>query len=193
MDVLYEESALDVNTNKEKIKYNVVNVFFWISAIIGGFALFQCILFIPSYTALVFAVPTFIFGLSAVVLYLSKSKLNISYDYVFVSGELRISKVINVNKRKALAIIDSQDILQIGDTENMGFDRLFADPNTRKMVCTPNTQPSQDKFFMYILVGGREKTIYVLECREALLMHILKFARRGVLETDYVMQERKQK
>ena len=37
------------------------------------------------------------------------------------------------------------------------------------------------------------KKLFVLECREELLMHIMKFAKRGTLESDYVMQEKKQK
>ena len=45
---------------------------------------------------------------------------------------------------------------------------------------------------MYILVkAGAQRQLYVLECREELLINILKFARRGVLEDGYVSQEDK--
>lgn len=33
--------------------------------------------------------------------------------------------------------------------------------------------------------------MYILECREELLINILKFVKRGILESDYVMQEKK--
>jgi hypothetical protein len=44
-----------------------------------------------------------------------KNRFNVSYDYAFVSGELRIAKVINVNKRKLVARIQAEDIIQLGD------------------------------------------------------------------------------
>ena len=37
------------------------------------------------------------------------------------------------------------------------------------------------------------KKLYVLECREELLVNILKFVKRSTLEHDYVAQEKKQK
>ena len=84
-------------------------------------------------------------------------------------------------------------MLQIGDLDNPSYARLASAPNTKTVYCTSNDKPATGKFFMYILVGGDMKTLYVLECREMLLMQILKFARRSVLESDYVMQEKKQK
>ena len=77
--------------------------------------------------------------------------------------------------------------------ENTSYDRLSQDPNTKQIICTPNVEALDGKFFMYILVADSGKQLYVLECRELLLMNILKFTRRGVLETDYVMQEKKQR
>ena len=120
-------------------------------------------------------------------------RLNLSYDYTFVSGELRIAKVININKRKLVVRIQSEDIIQLGDTDNVSFDNLRADPNTKTILCTSNEEAAEDKFFMYILVNDNGKKLYVLECRELLLMNILKFVKRTTLESDYVSQERKKK
>lgn len=204
MDAFYEESAFGSKSEKEKKKYQIINVIFWICVVICVIFLMQCIMSVPwslsseaDYTTLGFAIfcgiQALAFGVTAFVLYKWKSRLNVSYDYCFVSGELRISKVININKRKLITRIDCADMLQIGDVDNSGFERLYSDPNTKKIVCTSNDEPSNGKFFMYILVGNNGKELYVLECRELLLMNILKFARRGVLESDYVMQEKKQK
>lgn len=45
---------------------------------------------------------------------------------------------------------------------------------------------------MYILTAGNAgKRLYILECREELLINILKFVKRGTLESDYVAQEKK--
>ena len=204
MDAFYEESAICKKSEKESKKYKIVNIIFWICIVILAICLIQCIFNIPwslsteaDYTALTYAifcgVQSLVFGFTAFILYKWKSRLNVSYDYIFVSGELRISKVININKRKLITRIDCADILQLGDADNAGFDRLYSDPNTKKVLCTPNEEPGEGKFFMYVLVGNNGKVLFVLECRELLLMNILKFVRRGVLESDYVMQEKKQK
>ena len=36
-----------------------------------------------------------------------------------------------------------------------------------------------------------DKKLYVLECREQLLVEMMKFLKRTVLESDYVAQEKK--
>ena len=81
---------------------------------------------------------------------------------------------------------------KMGDTDSPSFDRVISDPSVKKIVCTPNAEPSGGKFFLYIVTsesGGRR--VYILECREELLINILKFVKRGILESDYVMQEKK--
>ena len=122
-----------------------------------------------------------------------KNRFNVSFDYAFVSGELRIAKVVNINKRKLVAKIQSEDIVQIGDVDNTAFDNLRADPNTKTILCTSNDEAGDGKFFMYVLVNDNGKKLYVLECRELLLMHMLKFVKRTTLESDYVSQEKKKK
>ena len=119
--------------------------------------------------------------------------MNVSYDYCFVSGEMRISRVININKRKLVARFDCEDIIQLGDVDNPSYDRFTSDPTTKTVVCTSNDTPAKGKFFMYILANYNGKKLFVLECREEMLMNILKFAKRNKLESDYVMQEKKQK
>ena len=120
-------------------------------------------------------------------------RINISYDYSFVSGELRISKVINVNKRKLVARFDCEDMIQFGDVDNPSFERFRSDASTKTVICTSNEVAGPGKFFMYILAEYNGKKLFVLECREEMLINILKFARRNKLESDYVMQEKKQK
>lgn len=204
MEAFYEESALAVKSNKERKKYAILNVVFWIFVVLAVVFGVQCIFNIPwgatnetAQAFLTYAVfcgfVCVCFASMSVVAYKWKNTLNVTYDYLFVSGELRIARVYNSNKRKMLAKIDCADILQVGDCDNPFFSRLSADPNTKTTVCTSNDTPSEGKFFMYVLVGNDGKSLYVLECREALLMHVLRSARRGVLEDGYVMQEKKNK
>lgn len=212
MDVFYEECAVNQKAVKEGRIYKILNVLFYItlftSIIAGLFALlnfpigdsgdltgadkemalmwqglFSFMLFITlSATAL------------AVGLYFLKKRLNISYDYIFVSGELRIVKVFNVNKRKLVSRIQSENILQLGDLDNESFSRLSSNPSNKQVVCTPNFSAADGKFFMYVHVNEPiGNKLYILECREELLINILHFVKRGTLESDYVSQAKKQK
>ena len=142
MDVLYEESAVSKNAAKAEKKYKVINVFSWISLILG--LIFVMILLpnlIASFSkaqptedisaediakaiasargmAFMSGMQVVFFGLLWFFLYSLKKRVNISYDYTFVSGELRIAKVFNINKRKFLCRIQPEEILQLGDVEN---------------------------------------------------------------------------
>ena len=196
MDVFYEESATASNSDKKRRKYNILTA---ISGIFLGLAIFWVVLgfnFVINVTELgswIFWGMIFLWLLAAwFLLRMWKMRINVSYDYVFVSGELRISKVININRRKLVARIDCEEMIQFGDVDNPSFDRFRSDPNVKTVLCTSNDEPAEGKFFMYILAEYNGKKLFVLECRELLLMNMLKFARRNKLESDYVMQEKKQ-
>ena len=152
------------------------------------------VLMIPSVGDMIlFGAQTLSFGGMWFVFFKWKSRTNVSFDYSFVSGELRISRVININKRKLLTRFEVEEMTQIGDVDSPSFDRFKADPSVKTVYCTSNVEAAEGKFFMYILINDNGKKLYVLECREELLMHILKFAKRTSLDRDYVMQEKKQK
>ena len=219
MDVFYEESAVNSNAEKGKKTYTILHVISWIMFILFFIFAVITIMIIPagckpkaadyadtalyqeamssyllaafnclfmSGIALLFLVGWFLF-------YQLKKRVNISYDYIFVSGELRIAKIFNVNKRKFLEQIACEDMIQVGDLDNPSFERFATEPDTKVVYYTQNMEAAEGKFFMYILVNSNGKRLLVLEARELLLMNILKFTRRGVLESDYVMQEKKQK
>lgn len=209
MDVLYEESAVNANAAKGEKRYKILNLFTWF---FGVLALIFAILFVIGLVPFLMAMSAMkaedraaaigslifyfmmitLFGGPWLACFLMKRKINVSFDYTFVSGELRISKVFNVNRRKFLYRIDAESIQKMGDADSPSFDRVISDPSVKKIVCTPNAEPSGGKFFLYIVTsesGGRR--VYILECREELLINILKFVKRGILESDYVMQEKK--
>jgi len=196
MDVFYEESALVHNSGKKKKQYNILSTFSIVFLVLGIIWII-----IGFYTIDVTQLGSWLFwGLICVWLFSAwfllrrwKFRVNVSYDYCFVSGELRIAKVMNINKRKLVARIDCEDMIQFGDIDNPSFDRFRSEPTTKTVLCTSNDTPASGKFFMYILAEYNGKKLFVLECREELLMNILKFAKRNKLESDYVMQEKKQK
>ena len=192
MDVFYEESSIAKDSVKAGRKYKVLHyasVVFMVLGIIG----LMLTLYMPTDGVIVWLFFCSWFFICWFVLNRFKNRFNVSYDYAFVSGELRIAKVINVNKRKLVVKIQPEEIIQIGDVDNVSFDNLRADPNTKTVLCTSNDVAEEGKFFMYVLVNNNGKKLYVLECRELLLMHMLKFVKRTTLESDYVSQEKKKK
>lgn len=207
-DAFYEESAVLANAVKAEKRYKVMHILSIISLVLSIFMFFMFFMFFPfgsmpttEEEAMQFqayrAMFGFVGGQSLVFLALWfflfkwKARLNVSYDYCFVSGELRISKVVNINKRKLLTRFDCREILQIGDIDNEPYNRLSSDPATKRIVCTSNIEPLEGKFFMYILINDNGKKLYILECKEDLLVQIMKFAPRNVLEKEYVSQEKK--
>ena len=191
MDVFYDECSKAKGSEKARRKYTIVNILANVFLVIGIIMLLLT-LYIPIDGIVFWLFFCSWFFVCWFVLFKFKNRFNVSYDYTFVSGELRIAKVINVNKRKLVVRIQAEDIIQLGDVDNTAFDGLRADPNTKTVFCTSNDEAEEGKFFMYILVSDNGKKLYILECRELLLMHILKFVKRTTLESDYVSQEKKQ-
>ncbi len=192
MDAFYEESSIARNEKKGAIKYKITHIVSNVFLALGILAILFGINFIPTKMLVMWAfICLWFFGVWF-VLFKLKSRFNVNFDYCFVSGELRIARVININKRKPVVRLQAEEIIQIGDVDNQSFHGLRADPNTKVVFCTSNDVAAEGKFFMYILANVNGKKLYVLECREELLLQMMRFLKRSVLESDYVMQEKKQ-
>lgn len=210
MDVLYEECAVNQNAVRGEKLYKILNIAFFVCVIVAVIAGLSAIMNVPigqpnssaeqesyAFAQSLFFMSMFFFVPSltgSIGFYLLKKRVNINFDYTFVSGELRIVKVFNVNKRKLVTKIQSENILQLGDYESESFMRLATDPTNKQVICTQNETPKEGKFFLYIHVSEPiGKRLYILECREEMLVNILHFVKRGTLASDYVMQDKKQK
>lgn len=202
MEAFYEESALNNGEKKGKRKYKIAH---YISIVMLILSILCFIVFIMNFpvagegeTVVAGRVVFGFVGVQSLSFFLVwfflrrlKMRYNVSYDYCFVSGELRISKVFNVNRRKLLYRVDCDDMIQVGDMESNAYDRFSSDPTVKEVFCTANDTPAEGKFFMYVLANFEGKKLFVLECRETLLVNIMKFAKRSVLDGEYVTQEKK--
>lgn len=202
---LYEESAINLKENKHKTYYLVALAFQIL--FIAGAVLWAIVMLLllplpnPEKNVPFIAVLPdwiFFFGVlftlicGAIVLRMVKRRFNVSFDYLCVSGELRISKVFNVKKRKFICRLDASQIIQLGDIENPSYERFRKMPGVKEVVCTPNMTAGRDKFFMYIFAHHEgTKKIFLLECREGLLINLMQYLRRDVLDRDYVPQAKK--
>ena len=211
MDIYYEESAVCSDSVKAQRRYTIVHIISIVALIIGAICAIVALLNIPfgsigdglteaQQQELIAYRNFFIFvGIQGAffillwyILHRLKQRINVNYDYIFVSGEIRISKVFNVNHRKLITRIQPEQIIQLGDIDNGNYERLKADSSVKEIICTSNSEAAKGKFFMYILIGeAGEKQLYVLECREEMLVNILKFVKRSTLEKEYIPQEKK--
>ncbi|MBQ7912285.1 MAG: hypothetical protein IJ308_00865 [Clostridia bacterium] len=192
MDLFYEESAKAKNEAKKEKKYAVLNILSNVFMVIGILISIFFVLFIPDVGFMIF------FGTGALtswgmwfILFKWKNSTNVSYDYAIVTDEIRISKVVNTNKRKLVARIATEAIIQVGDVDSTSYDRFKADPNVKSVICTSNEEAAEDKFFMYILADYNGRKLFVLECREEFLINLMHVTKRTALDRDYVAQEKK--
>ena len=194
MEGLYEECSKPSDEIKSARKYTTIHVFSQIFLWLAIIMLFAGLFIFPTGVIWFFLIECVFFVVLWLVFNKWKSGVNVSYDYCLVSeGELRISRVVNVDSRKLVVKIQCEDILQIGDIDNGNYERLASAPNTKTEICTSNEEAAENKFFMYILVENEGKKLYVLECREQLLVYIMQYANRSALEREYVKQDKKQK
>ena len=205
LDSFYEESAVNLNEKKQTTVYSIlhgVQVVFVVLALLWGL-FFMGFLPLPDESkgeTFAQVLPDWIFFFMvllsfitfAVICSIAKKRYNVSYDYVCVSGELRVSKVFNGKRRKLVCRLDPADILQIGDMDSPSYDRLVKTPGLKEVVCTPNLVAANGKFFMYVY-GNADgmKKIFLLECRESLLVNMMQYLRRDVLDREYVPQAKK--
>ncbi len=195
MDVFYEESAIAQDAKRQERIYKRIHLFSNILLVIGFLlTILGCGVLIDMRRVIIWILTCCSwFFVGWFLLFKWKQLYDVNYDYVFVSGEIRISKVIHTSKRRLVVRLQPEDILQVGDVDNAAFKEFQKDSSIKTVYCTSNDTPMEGKFFMYLLVSDNGKKLYVLECREELLINMMKFLKRTTLENDYVPQEKKKK
>ncbi|MBO5046145.1 MAG: hypothetical protein J6C93_04665 [Clostridia bacterium] len=193
-EAFYEESANARKGATEAKKYtvlHVIGVICFVVAVMHGLFSFTYVPMIINETSGVGLALSLVwwFGLLAMFVFLGfimfrwKRKYNLSYDYIFVEDELRISKVFNGKKRKHLITIKADQILRMGKCESDAYERTRAGIEKKPIFCTSNVEPAEDKMFIYIVVSNSVgKSIYVLECRLTMLEFLVRAAGRNKLE-----------
>ena len=197
----YEESATCSNSAREVKIWKIYHVVQWVFIVLAGLTAALAFMLAPAMIeaclkekntpALIFTLVTWIGGIGslvliAVMLWRLKLKRNVSYDYIFVEDELRISKVFNGKKRKFINKLKADHILKIGycdrpsyETTSRGYDKKHI------KFMTPNYDAAEGKFFFYIVYSTSvEKSIYIIEAREMMLEYLLRATGRNNFERE---------
>ena len=178
---LYENSASPRNEKTQRVAYVVYSTLFVVSVI--GFVVFLFGFLIFGDSGMIWLTGTSaIFG---VLLYLIRRRLLTYFDYTFISGELRIVRVINGKSRKKFLVIDCKDVFLMGKVGSESFEKLYATPGIKKKMATPNGFGAEKQLYYIGANVQGEKAMIIMECEEQMLSYIATYAGRNTIEKDY--------
>ncbi len=200
-EIFYEESSKIQKEKSASRKYTICKVISIIFYVISVIYLFLTIDQLPAiiksfqensgalfiiFNILYLIVPFLLLFFSGFFLGKLKNKLYVDYDYTFVSGSVRISKVIKNVKRKFVIKFEYDAIERIGKYGSDTYNNYEKMPGIKKEILTSNVEPSEGKDFYYIVVNHEDnKKLLILECTELFIVNILKFANKLVIEKDF--------
>ncbi len=190
-ELFYEESAINQNQKSESFKYNILRVLSIFSWVLLFLWVCFCLFFLELLIGNVFLniiialLPATGFIASAIFLGRFKNKYCIDYDYTFISGEVRISKVIKSIKRRQVIIFSTSAIEMLGKVGSDTFNGYNNSKSIKKVFLTSNTIADEEKDFYYIVLSQGEKKLLILECTQTFIYNIIKFSNRSVIEKDF--------
>ncbi len=184
-EIGYEETAFPYDYSRQKVLYIICRVLIgiFITATVLFAIFFVWFVDLSAWLgALIIAV--WLAG-NITFFELVKARLYCCYDFIFITGDVRIIKVVNTKKRKKLVSFDSKDVFQVGRFESETYQKIKKTPNI-KVIYAPTNKFVADKPKYYIAVNSEGvKYLVVLECTENLLRYILQFSGKTVLEKEY--------
>ncbi len=201
-EVFYEESASLLNEKPAKFRYNLLTI---VGVICILSAVFAIIMIWMAFSVPVneedmqsFVLKDFLLSLlplfilfvlmvvGAVLLFKKRHSVYVSYDYTFVTGELRICKVIHNRKRKLLYRLSDERLIKIGRVGSESYKKLKASPDNKEDILTPNEEAAEGKEIFYIQASTNVgKKILVLECRQQMISTILRYMNKNILESEF--------
>ena len=191
-EVFYEESASLINFKSEAVKFNVLKVISILAYVLLGVWLMIMMHFPLGegsqiiISVILILIPSILFIVTGIIFGKVKNRFCVEYDYTFVSGSIRFSKVIKNSKRKFIVKFECSDIEKIGKLASETFEKYYIMPGVSKKILTGNSSAMENKDFYYLVVNvDGDKHIYVIECTETFLINILKFTSKRILEEDF--------
>lgn len=190
-EVFYEESVAMHNEKPAKRRFTVFTVTA-VLCIVFAFISFMNFMFtdmeVEGYVInlVIWGIMFAVMVAGAVFLLIKRHSFFLSYDYTFVSGELRISKVLHNRKRKLLYRLSDDKLIMIGRVDSETYKKLKSAPDNKEDILTPNSEAEEGKEFFYIQAATNAgKRILIFECRPQLIAAVLHYTRRNILESEF--------
>ncbi len=190
-EIFYEESSEIQNKKSATTKYNIfkaISIASYVMLVLWVLIVFIAYDFSGNIIVhlIIVLVPTMLFFLSGFFIGRLKNRFYIDYDYTFVTGSIRIAKVIKNYRRRAVIKFDCSSIEKLGKYGSETFFKYEKLPGINKQILTSNYTASDGKEFYYLVVNIEgAKKLLVLECTETFMVNILKFSNKSIVEEDF--------
>ena len=191
-ELFYEETATILEEEKAARKYNLFKIITRVCYTICIFyAIIELLFFVPNQSNVLLSIvftftPVAIFLVAGILFGKYKNTLYVEYDYTFVSGSIRVSKVIKNVKRIFVVKFETFNIEKIGRYNSSTYKKYQLFPGIDEKILTQNSTPVDNKDFYYIVINaGGQKSLLVFECTEQFIACVLKFSNRTVLEERF--------
>jgi len=196
-ELFYEESAkIDPEKEKSEIRkfnlYKTLSIIFFVFAGIWFLIVWYTLdtrIFTEGnlFLAILFVAMPFLMSIGGGILFsFFKKRFYIEYDYTFVSGSFRVAKVIKNYKRKPVLMFDASNIERLGKYDSETYQKYESMPGIKKMILTSNKYALEGKEFYYLVVNYEgEKKLLIIECTKTLLINLLQFTKRSILEEGF--------
>ena len=192
-EVFYEETSICQDRKKEGRKYNACVIgavvafalltlfliymftFYNLRAIGEGAVVFNILLIV---------LPPVIFLIWGIYLIRLRNKFCLDYDYTFVSGEIKFSKVVKSTNRIHICKFECIDIEKIGITGSKDYESYIKRSDIDVMYLTSNNIAAEGKKFYYLYVYNAKlgRNLYVLECTDEFIRQIVPYIKPTILE-----------
>lgn len=190
-EIFYEESSIIQNEKAANTKYYIfktlsilsyVFMTIWLLMVFIAFDLSGNIVL----NIIFIAVPFILLLVSGILFGRFKNKFYIDYDYTFVTGSIRVARVIKNIKRKFMIKFEASSIEKIGKYGSNTYNKYEIMPGVTKMIFTSNYAATEGKDFYYIVTNvDGDKKLMIFECTELFIVNILKFSNKTVLEEEF--------
>lgn len=190
-ELFYEECAQVQNAQSSTKKYNLfksISILFYVLTGVWTVAyLFLYIIDLNNllFDIIIYLIPTALFLASAIVSGVFKNRFYVDYDYTFVSGDIRVAKVIKNIKRKFILSFDTTYIEKVGLYGSKTFYKYNEMVGINMQIFTQNDLPADGKDFYYIVANvNAQKQLMVFECTQTFIKNVLKFSKKSVIDEE---------
>ena len=195
-ELFYEECAQVQNAQSSSKKYNLfksLSIFFYVLAGLWTFAfLFLYIIDInnPLFDIIIYLIPTAVFLSTAIMFGMFKNRFYVDYDYTFISGNIRVAKVIKNIKRKSIISFDTDNIEKLGKYGSQTFFKYSDMNGVNIQIFTQNDLPCENKDFYYIVANvNAQKQLMVFECTQEFVRNVLRFSKKSVIDEEFLSKK----
>ncbi len=191
-EVFYEESSVKIKSKLDRLKY-YLSMAISIALFFFAFIWFVANVFEINFSAsniiktiLFIFLPPILAVVSGIFLIKLASNIGIDYDYTFISGTIRVAKVIMDSKRVPIISFETSDIEVIGKTNSQTYKKYASITAIKIQELTAKAIADDNKTFFYIIINHEgEKKLLIFECTDTFIKTILNYANKRLLEEDF--------